>query len=90
MKKYNRIVIICRPLFEPGVAVEGSIVGNCADCGKLIVVAPSTLRFKKDNPKTEIVCNECGAKRMIMSGVTTIEPVPGSIAEAMKYFQEQN
>jgi len=34
---------------------------SCSKCGKRVVLAPSGVRFQKENPDARIICNRCCA-----------------------------
>jgi hypothetical protein len=55
-------VLICKPVDFPGYIVPGSITRECAECGRLIILAPSGQDIIKDNPGSYALCWLCGAK----------------------------
>jgi hypothetical protein len=82
-------VLICKPLEFPGYVVPGSIITECAECGKPILVAPSGQDIIKENPGTYVFCLFCGAKFWQQHPSHIEPPTPAQREEIREAHQDR-
>ena len=82
-------ILICMRVTYPGYRVPGSLQVQCADCGELVSVSPSVWLLLHDSPGADILCVECGLKRMLAEPGKISPPSPVQLDEIDEYLQQR-
>lgn len=85
----EKTILICMRVTHPGYRVQGSLRVQCADCGELVSVSPSGWLVLHDSPGAEIVCVECGLKRMLAEPGEISPPSPVQLDEIKEYLHQK-
>jgi hypothetical protein len=56
--------IVCCRLGKASYVVPGSLTATCSQCGKLVLVSPSSLEVRDHSPNSRILCIECAISEM--------------------------
>lgn len=69
--------------------VPGSVKVKCSICGELVWLSPSSLSFLHSNPGIDILCMECGFKRIEVKPGEIQPPTPAQRNEIKEYLKRQ-
>lgn len=81
-------VLVTNSKDELGEIVPGTIEGHCQRCGKPVCLAPTSQKFLKEHPDSEISCFGCltAVERAAFAvGKAKVELMKGQAAEILKY-----
>jgi len=85
----EKTILMCMRVTHPGYRVPGSLRVQCADCGELVSVSPSGWLVLHDSPGAEIVCVECGLKRMLAEPGEIKLPSLAQLDEIKEYLRHE-
>lgn len=77
--------IVCCRVANASYIVPGSLTANCAKCGELVLVSPSSLEIRQDNPDSQFLCKECALPMMKEHVGEIMELTPAQVKEIEEY-----
>ena len=85
--------IVCCPVANAvakgSYIVPGSLTASCIKCGQPVLVSPSSLEVRQDNPDAQFLCMECALISMEKIGGEIIEFTPAQIQELDEYRRQK-
>lgn len=77
--------IVCCRVANVSYVVPGCLTANCAKCGELVLVSPSSLEIRQGNPNSQLICIECVLPIMEEHGGEIAELTPAQVQEIEEY-----
>lgn len=79
------VIVSCR-VANAKHRVPGSLTANCTLCGELVLMSPSTLEIRKDNPDSRVLCMKCA---LPLEGGEIMELTPAQLKEIEDWRQSR-
>lgn len=79
---------VCCRVANVSYVVPGSLTANCAKCGELVLVSPSSLEIRQDNPDSQFICMECVLPIMEEHGGEIAQLTPAQVQEIEEYRRQ--
>lgn len=77
-------IISCR-VADASYIVPGSLTSRCANCGEVVLVSPSSLEVRQDNPGSQFLCIQCGLAQIEKTGGEFMEFTPAQKTEIREF-----